>query len=90
MLPTRFLLIGLASLNSAWSLMHFLGEYQRFLTQSFDPLSHATPLDPAAIIAWLAVGIGSGLAASVLFRAPYRGRRRIDQTIAVPTLTQLT
>jgi hypothetical protein len=90
MLYRRFLLIILALLNAVWAMGHFLGEYQMYLTHSFDPLYNAAPLDSTPTIVWLAIGIISGLAASMLFRAPYRGQRHNDADVTLPTITQLT
>jgi hypothetical protein len=90
MLLIRYLLIGLASLNSAWALAHFLEDYLRFVIQNLDPLGHYTPFDPASLIAWLAVALVSGLGAFVNFRVSSKKQRRDAKILVAPAPTRPT
>ncbi len=83
MLLIRFLLIGVASLVSAWALSICLGNYLLLLTQSFDPLSRST-LDAASAIVWLVVALSSGLFAFGLLRSSYKERRRVANAATAP------
>ena len=88
MILIRFLLIGLASLNTVWALFHFLDDYLRFVIQNIDPNRYAAPFDPAPLLAWLAVALVSGLGAFVNVRISHQEQRRTAKLLAVPVPTQ--
>jgi len=72
----RFLLIGLASLNSAWALYHFFDAYLRLVIQNVDLLHPAARFDPTPLMAWLAIALISGLGAILNLRVSSREERR--------------
>jgi len=89
MLLIRFILLGLASLNSTWALANFLSEYLRFVIQTFDPLHHTMPFDSTMLIAWLTIAAASGAGTFVLFYASYKQGRRGTKIITWPPLPHL-
>lgn len=86
----RYLLIGLASLNTGWALFHFLDAYLRFVIQNIDPLRYSTTFDPESLIAWLAVALVSGLGAFLNVRVSHQEQRQAAKLLVVPVPTPPT